>query len=259
MTTASSVDVASRRNAIVTIVGNRGHVVIADLAAELGVSEMTVRRDVARLDDENRVVTFHGGVRTVELHPGAFGLRMQHETVVKDRIALQAASLVTPDAVVAIDAGSTAAILARHLTSRVGLRVVTASVPVISAFANIDGVELVALGGTLRRETQSFIGPTVTAAARDLQVETYFLGAAGLSVRGAFDVTDLDAVVKRELLGIARRVVAMADSTKFARRALSRICGWDAIDILITDDRIEAEALAMLSDLGVEVICVETT
>ena len=248
--------VSARRDRVVRIVGERGHVIIAELAEELGVSEMTVRRDVAHLASENRVVSFYGGVRSNELGPtpGPYGLRATEEPRAKARIARRAAELVTRDTVVAIDAGSTAAKLAQQLAASSGVRVVTASVPVISALMDADAIDLVALGGTLRRDTESFTGPSVVAAARDLHVDTFFLGAAALSARGAFDSTDVDAVVKRELIQVSARVVAIADSTKFGKRALSRICGWDAIDVLITDDRVDADTLAMLRAAGVDVM-----
>lgn len=255
---ATPTPVVARRNSVARLVGERGHVVIADLAAELGVSEMTVRRDVAHLAAEQRVIPFHGGVRSPQpdMLAGSLGVRLGKEAITKTRIAQRAAELVSDGDVIAIDAGSTAAKLAQQLTGRAGLRVVTASVPVITAFLDADAVELIALGGALRRETQSFTGPSVVAAALELQVETYFLGAAALSPRGAFDVTDIDAVVKREFARVATRVISLADSTKFAKRAMSRICGWDAIDVLITDDRIDEESLAMLRGNDVDVILV---
>lgn len=253
--------VNSRREATVRLVLERGHVVVAELAETLGVSEMTVRRDVAVLVGDGRVVSFHGGVRATRSDgfPGTFGVRAQVEADVKRRIADRAARFVSGSAsVIAIDAGSTAALLAHRLVGADGIRVVTASVPVISALADAEGVDVAVLGGTLRRETQSFVGPSVAAAAREVQVETFFLGAAGLSDRGAFDVTDLDAVVKRELIEVSGRVIALADATKFGRRALSRICGWDAIDVLVTDDRIDATSSAVVAGYGVDVVIVES-
>jgi DeoR/GlpR family transcriptional regulator of sugar metabolism len=250
------VNVDSRRDNIVKIVAERGHVVIAELATELGVSEMTVRRDVAHLDGKGRIVAFYGGLRPVstDSHPSAFGVRIHDEALAKTKIAARAASLVAADEVIALDAGTTVARLAENLVSHSQLRVVTASVSVISTFAEATNVDLVVLGGTLRHETQSFVGPNVTNAAQDLQVETYFMGAAGLSPRGAFDVTDIDAVVKRELIRVAARVILLADSTKFMRRAMSRISGWDGIDVLVTDDRLEDDMLRMLADSSVDVI-----
>jgi DeoR/GlpR family transcriptional regulator of sugar metabolism len=251
---------AGRRDLIVGIVRERGHVVIAELAAELGVSEMTVRRDVAQLSDEERVISFYGGVRSpqLELVPNPFLQRAEQESAAKTRIAERAAQFVAEGSVIAIDAGSTAAKLAEQLTDRGGLRVVTASVPVITAFMEKGTADLVALGGTLRREMQSFIGPSAVAAAHDLQVETYFLGASALSERGLFDITNLDSTVKRELIDVSQRVIAIADSTKFGRRAMSRTCTWQAVHTLVTDDRIDSSSLGMLRDQGVEVVVVDT-
>ncbi|MCU1569947.1 MAG: DeoR/GlpR transcriptional regulator [Naasia sp.] len=254
----SPLSVAARRDLVVRIVGERGHMVIAELAVELGVSEMTVRRDVVELASQGRVISYYGGVRAPQLQtvPGPYGRRLTEEPLAKVRIARRAAELVPDGAVIAVDAGSTAAKLAQQLTDRSRLRVVTASVPVIDAFMGGGTVEVVALGGTLRREMQSFCGPGAVAAARELQVETYFLGASALSERGVFDITDLDTALKRELIAVSGRVVALADSTKFRRRAMSRTCGWQSVDVLVTDDRIDSEWLAVLQDENVEVMLV---
>ncbi len=258
---ATPANVVARREQLVQIVGKRRHVVVAELAVALGVSEMTVRRDIASLADERRVVSFYGGVRSPEItgHPRTLAARFHDEAAAKALIAARAAEYSTGGGAVALDAGSTTALLAQQLFGRSGLRVVTASVPVISALADAPEVDVVVLGGTLRRDTQSFIGPTVSLMAQNLQVETYFMGAAGLSERGAFDITDLDAVAKRELILVSNRVIALADSTKFAKRAMSRICEWEAIDTLITDDRIDSASLTMLREHGVEVDVVPLT
>jgi DeoR/GlpR family transcriptional regulator of sugar metabolism len=260
MTFSQDTPIQHRRRLVAQIVEDRGHVVMAELAAELGVSEMTIRRDVVELAKQGKVVSFHGGVRAPTLEPDTapFGSRLTADAGIKERIASYAATLVADDAAIALDAGTTAAALANKLAVRGNLRVVTASVPVITALLNSDGVEVVALGGNLRRDTRSFIGPSVVAAARDLQVETAFIGAAGLSTRGAFDVTDLDAVVKRELIRVSHRVVLLADASKFGRRAMSRICDWDSVDILITDDRIDNGSLDTLLGRGVEVVQVSS-
>lgn len=251
-------EMSRRRDRILELVAERGHVVIAELATELAVSEMTIRRDVAQLDQDERLVSFFGGVRSTQFdaYPGAFGVRAQDQSGVKNRIAQKAIEFIAEDSVIALDAGSTVALLAQKLVRRKNLRVVSASVPAITILAEADGVELLGLGGTLRRGSQSFTGPSVVAAVRELQIDTFFLGAAGLSERGAFDVTDLDAVGKRELIGVSSQVVAMADAEKFGRRAMSRIGEWSSIDVLITDDRITDDMRQTLVEAGVKVICV---
>lgn len=261
MTSSTGPPISRRRSLVVQMVKERGHVVVSELAAELGVSEMTIRRDVAQLAEDGRVVSYYGGVGPAHMDgpPGPFEKRLKADAAVKERISEHAADFVMDGSVIALDAGTTAAGLATRLAGRAGLRLVTASVPVISALAEADGIEIVALGGTLRRETQSFTGPSVVSAARDLQIETFFLGASGLSHRGAFDITDLDAVVKRELIQVSTKIVLMADASKFERRAMSRICGWDAVDVLITDDRIDSETRALLNEFDVDVVTVSSS
>ncbi len=249
---------AARRERVARVVGERGHIVIAELALELGVSEMTVRRDVAQLEQDGRVVSFYGGVRAAhnDNRPGPFAQRASQEQRAKVRIARRAAELVGEETAIAIDAGSTGAKLALELTSANRLRVVTASVPVITAFLDAHAAEVVALGGTLRRDAQSFFGPSTVAAASNLQVDTYFMGAGAASERGVFVSLDGDAQLKRQLMAVASRVVLLCDSTKFSMRAMTRVCGWDAIDVIVTDDRIDDDTLAMVRAAGVEMLVV---
>lgn len=256
---AQDLPAEARRDEIVTIVEQREYCVIADLAVMFGVSPMTIRRDLARLAQEHKVLLAHGVVRSIERRSpriGDFSKRALTRRVEKTQIAQRALDFVKPRAVIALDAGSTVVEMARSFPLTADARVVTGSLAVIEALLGHKKVEITTLGGMLRRETRSFVGSSAVAAVAQLRFRTLFLGAASLSARGAFDVTDLDASVSRAMVQVADQVVVLADSSKFDQSAMSRICDWRSVDVLITDDGIRPADRQELAAQGVEIVAV---
>jgi DeoR family fructose operon transcriptional repressor len=116
--------------------------------------------------------------------------------------------------------------------------VVTHSLPAMGALRERSGATLIGLGGLHHPSTQAFTGPDTIAAISRLRVHTFFLAASGLSRRGAYCGTPLDAEAKQAFIGIAERVVLLADSAKLRQTAPVPICDYDRLDALITDDAI---------------------
>lgn len=251
----------ARRDKLVTLTDDQGYCTITELSRIFGVSEMTIRRDVAKLVSEGRLRGFHGGVSSVapqELEGSKYSDRLVSRGDVKKALALRALDYIGRSAVVGLDAGSTVAMLAEHIPDTGNLRVVTASLPAITSLAANRGVEVISLGGVLHPETLSFAGPATLRSIGDLQIETLFLAASGLSERGAFCANDFDALTKRALIEVSEKVVLLADSSKFTTRAMVKVCGWEGISTLITDEGISREAETYLRDNNVKVIRVAT-
>lgn len=249
-----------RRKSLAALVEEQGYCTIAELSRIFGVSEMTVRRDVAKLVAEERLRGFHGGVSPVaaqELRGSQYSHRFVSKGDVKQSLARRALEFVRGGSVIGLDAGTTVAMLADQLPAHGRLRVVTASLPAVSALAVNPGTEVVCLGGVLHQDSLSFAGPATLNAIADLQIETLFLAASGLNERGAFCANDFDALTKRALIEVSDNVVLLADSSKFSIPAMVKICGWEAIGTLIIDDDLGAEAEALLRDNNVNVIKVD--
>lgn len=247
----------ARADRLLTRVREQGFCSIAELAQELGVSEMTVRRDVARLAATGELRAVHGGVSTAVSRVLAEGTdyreRAGSMAGAKRAIAAAAVRLVTGGSSVAIDTGTTALELARRLPAELPISVVTPSLPVMVALLPHRGARVHGLGGDLHPATQSFAGPATAAAIAELRVERLFLAANGIRGTGVYCGNGFDAVVKRALIDIADEVVLLADSSKFRTTAMVRICPLEAIQHAVVDDGIEPEQERMLTAAGVRV------
>jgi DeoR family transcriptional regulator, aga operon transcriptional repressor len=243
-----------RRERIVQFVTDQGYCTITELSTLFAVSEMTIRRDVSRLVRDGKLRGFHGGVGSLspqEMTGRDYSDRDLAMADAKRAIAERAIAMISSNAVIAIDAGTTATQFASLLPLERGTRVVTHSLSAVSVLAGAGDIEVNCLGGVLHPESLSFAGPSTLAAISNLQVETMFLAASGLNDRGAFCGTGFDAITKRALIEVSEHVVLLADSSKFATSAMVKICGWDAIDTVVMDSGITEEQKAMLVEKGV--------
>ena len=248
--------VLERRDRLAQFVTEQGYVTVFELSARFGVSEMTIRRDVAKLVAENRLKAFHGGVGSllpVDVTGSDYSDRNQTMADAKRTIAVRALARIAAGSVIGIDAGTTAAQLASLLPGDRQLKVITPSLPAVTALSTNSGVELTCLGGDFHTESLSFAGPATLAAISNLHIDTLFLAASGLSERGAFCGNSFDAITKRALIDVADTIVLIADSSKFRTSAMVRVCGWDAIDLLLVDDELTAADERMLVEFGVAV------
>lgn len=253
---------SERRDRIVQFVTDQGYCTITELSRLFDVSEMTIRRDGSRLVKEGKLRSFHGGIGSLspqDMLGRDYSDRDVAMTEAKRAIAARASEMVHRGAVVAIDAGTTATRLASLLPRDMKLHVVTHSLPVVTALAGNGDSEVICLGGLFHRESLSFGGPSTLAAISNLQVETLFLAASGLSERGAFCATGYDAITKRALIEVAEHVVLLADSSKFSTPAMVKICGWDVIDTIVIDSGLTSEHRNMLVQHGVNIVTVAAT
>ncbi|PJI94769.1 DeoR/GlpR family DNA-binding transcription regulator [Luteimicrobium subarcticum] len=235
-----------RHDRILTALRATGAVRIADLAADLDVSEMTVRRDLAELAERGLVRKVHGGAVAPDApRPGdepAFAAKSDLMAAEKAGIARAAACLVEPGASVAISAGTTTHALAHELVRRTDLRpltVVTNSLPVADTLYRADGVTTVLTGGE-RTPSDALVGPLAEAALADLRVDVAFLGAHGVSVDHGLTTPNLaEASTDRALRAAAAATVVLADHSKWQVTGLARWARLDDVDVLVTDDGLE--------------------
>lgn len=249
-----------RRDRLTQFIAEQGYCTILELSREFGVSEMTVRRDVAKLANDGRVRAFRGAVGSparTDLSGSDYRSRdiTMHEQ--KMAIAGRAVSTVVPGAVIAVDAGTTAKEFAALLPVDHDLRVVTHSLPVVETLIGNVGVEVLCLGGTLHPESLSFDGPTTLAGIDSVRVNTLFLAASAISERGAFNGNGHDAIVKRALIEVSEQVILLADSSKWSGASTVKVCDWSVIDHLVSDDGMTEEQRHSVEQQGVEVSVVQ--
>ncbi|WP_163510701.1 DeoR/GlpR family DNA-binding transcription regulator [Fodinicola acaciae] len=232
---------------------------VVDLARETACSEMTIRRDLDQLATQGVLRRVRGGA--VSLLPRGdetpFALRELEELDAKKRIGAAAAELVADGEAVVIDGGTTGREVARALYGRritampLGMHVANV---LTSPACDVNGVRLLMPGGTVRAAELVFTGHLTTSALRSLRFDTVIMGCCGISAEHGVTTYDLDDVdVKQAAMDSSRRVIAVADSTKFSRTALGHVCSLSRIDMLITDTNAPDRIVADFESAGVEV------
>jgi DeoR family transcriptional regulator, aga operon transcriptional repressor len=253
-----------RRDRMAASVARRGFARVADLARELGVSEVTVRTDLAALEIDGRVTRVHGGAMPrglVAERESSLEQSRARLTRAKHAIAIETASRVRSGESVLLDVGSTALAVANALVARTdldeivivtnGLAIALALEPAIPRFT------VVVTGGTLRSLQHSLVNPLATTLLDDVRVDLAILGATAIeAAAGVTNVNLPEAEVKRRMVASAARRVLAADSSKIGHVHLGRVATLDELDELITDDAATDAALAPLRAAGLRVTTV---
>jgi DeoR/GlpR family transcriptional regulator of sugar metabolism len=254
---------SQRREVILAEVERAGGVRVSELTELLGVSDMTVRRDLEQLEAHGWLRKVHGGAVLTGSstdEPG-FEVKSLLQQPAKRAIAARAATLVEPNSAIALSAGTTTSMLARGLQGRTTpLSVVTNSTTVADMLASGSPPrELnVVLTGGVRTPSAALVGPIADRAIASLHVDRLFLGVHGMDARAGYTTPNLaEAQTNQALIASARQVVVIADSTKWGTVGLADFGRLRIADVLITDDRITDEARSALEDQVGELIVVQ--
>src|SRR5580693_3601175 len=214
---------------------------VSSLAREFGVSEMTIRRDLHRLDRDGFVRRTYGGATTrVVRAAGAFEVSQNAR-------------------VMYIGVGSTVEQFARLTRPREDLLVITPSL-VVASLLGTRRVQVIIVGGLVRQDELNCVGPSAVECAQRYNTDVAVIGAAGVSAR--FGVTDLDdgeAGVNRAALERTRQIVVLADGSKFGDVALSTVAPIKDVSVIVTDSTADTTELELIERVGVEVIKVHPT
>jgi DeoR/GlpR family transcriptional regulator of sugar metabolism len=244
---------AQRRELILDAVRSGQTAGVVELAQRFDVSEMTVRRDLAQLALEGRLKRVHGGAVSEREEPPFEQIAVER-LAEKDRIGRAAAALVADGQTLMVDIGTTTLQLARHLRGR-KVTVVTSSLAVIEELLPEESVELVVLGGSVRRNYRSLVGVLAEDALRQLSCDIAFLGASGIGEDlYVMDTTMVEVPIKRGMIAAAKRTVLLADAAKFAMHGSVRVCNAADLDTVVTDARPKVPAVVALKAAGVDVV-----
>jgi DeoR/GlpR family transcriptional regulator of sugar metabolism len=249
-----------RRHRILQRVAERQTIRIGELARELGVSEMTIRRDIGRLEQDGFLRHTYGGAtahitKAIEL---AFNARALEHAAEKRLIGIRAADDLAATAFLYVGPGTTTEQFSLYLPEPAGPQVITGSLPVASQLGS-RSARVVALGGTVSEEELACIGPIATAALARYRTDVAVIGAAGVSAR--FGVTEMDdnlAEVNRAALAHTARVVVLADASKIGTDSHAVVAPASAISTLVTSAGAPPDELARLRAAGIDVQVVST-
>ena len=248
-----------RQQAIARLVTQRGRMSVNQLAREYDVTTETVRRDLSTLERMGLVRRVHGGVvppSSLSLIEAGLRERDQVNTDRKERIARAALDqLPPPGGTILLDAGTTTSRLASVLPPDHSLTVVTHGVPIAARLAGQRQIDLRLLPGRVRRMTQAAVGADTVGALSHLRVDVTFLGTNGVTAEHGLTTPDPDeAAVKRALIASGRRVVALADASKFGVETAVRFAAPGEIDVLVTDSDVSSADRRALTKAGIEVV-----
>ncbi|CAM3259346.1 DeoR/GlpR family DNA-binding transcription regulator [Deinococcus deserti] len=233
---------------------------IKDLSAELGVHEMTVRRDIDQLAEQGLLERIHGGARIVEKtsEEVAHQLRATKNTEAKEAIARAALNLIEDGDVVALDASTTALALARLLHAR-NVSAIVSGLDAANVLA-ANGVPFLMVGGNFHAPARSFVGAFFMDTMTRLHPDKVFFSAKAFSPDTGFTDPHLPEVgAKQTLIRSAGTVIALLDSTKFERRALATIATLDEVDVLITDQTPSERTLSALEAADIQLTMTQET
>ena len=247
---------ADRAEVITAEVQRTGFASITALSRELGVSDMTIRRDVRRLADSGELRMVHGGVSLPHglLRTATYAGRAGTEAESKRAIAEAAAKLLGPGDSVVIDSGTTCFAVTAALPRSFHGTVITHSVPVLQQMLMNTSATVLCLGGELLTESQVLIGPRTTAAAKEITSDVLLLGANSVDSRGIYLMGDREHMVKRSFIEGASKVVLLADGSKLTRSAPVRLAGLDEVHVLVTSGHVPEELRIACDEHQVEVI-----
>ena len=267
MTTPGRGDVFAeeRQDHIARIVEEHGRARVADLASTFRVSGVTIRKDLAALERQGRVVRTHGGAVTLGRAGAerAFDVRERIQRDEKDAIGREAAGMVVDGESIALDASTTALALARHLKARGGwlhLTVITNGLRIASELAGHPGISVVMPAGFLRWEALSLVGPLGEGLFEKVNTQKAFMGAAGFALEaGLSDATEEEAQIKRLMVRGASEVVGLVDHSKWGRAAFATFCETSDMAVVITDAGAPSAMVDQVRRAGIEVRLAEAT
>src|SRR5690349_4411866 len=245
-----------RHELILRAVRSEGSATISRLADSLGVSIATVRRDLVMLDEEGLLKRVYGGAASIADRDEPFADVAAVRVDEKDAIARRCAELVQDGETVLLDIGTTAHRVARQLRGRT-LTVITSSLAVVEELQDEETIQLVLLGGVLRRDYRSLIGFLTEDNLRQVHADRLFLGTSGVRPNGqVMDTTVVEVPVKRAMIAASDKVVLVADAGKFPGTGMALVCGPRELDAVVTNAPVDEKTQAAFHEAGVEVMAV---
>lgn len=245
-----------RQRQIVAVTIQHGRAEVSDLADRFQVTTETIRRDLSDLQGQRVLRRVHGGAvpwETAGFEP-LLSVRADLHDGEKNRLAAAAVSELPDRGSIIIDSGSTLTTFARAIPTDASLRVVTNSLTVAQVLAERDSLDVVVVGGKVRKNTLAMVDAEAVAAVEPLKVDTLFISSDSATPNtGLTTPYREEAALKQAMIKAARRVVALIDHTKFRTDQFVRFAEWSDVDILITNTELDPAIVAIIEATGTTV------
>jgi len=246
---------ARRQIRIRELLENQEFVDLETLCRELDASESSIRRDLSRLEQQRLLKRVHGGALAIKTrdHLLDFGWQSTRQATEKQRIAKQAASLVEDGQTVILDGGSTTAAVAAELTGRF-LNIITNSLAIAEVFKNARQIELTLTGGYLYPRLEIMLGPLCENMLAGVTADILIMGIGGVTEAGFSNNNTLLVGSEQKMIEASRKVIIVADHTKFGKAAMVHLAPLDIADIVVTDTDLAPEYQQMIQSKDIQVL-----
>ncbi len=250
---------AERHQFILSKLQKEGKVNVLDLCTALNVSSVTIRKDLKLLEDKNLLFRTHGG--GTSSNPYTIDRPVNEKEKIRSEekmdIGAAAAKLFEPDDCIIIASGTTVLSLARNIKPEGHLTVITAALNVATELNHHPQVEVLVLGGILRKSSSSATGLYAERILDDFSCSKLFLGVDGIDLDFGLTTTHVqEAQLNRKMIAASQKTIVLADSSKFGKRGFGRICGLEDVEQIITDSGISDHLVEKLKGMGIEVTIV---
>lgn len=246
-----------RKAKIIELLHHDGRVEVNNLAKMFKVTGATIRRDLNQLEKEGVLQRAHGGgvLKKGTLAEPSFTSQLKKATEEKEQIAAEAVKHIKPGESIFLDSSSTVLQIAKYLDKESHLFVVTNSLYIANELTQYPNIELIMLGGLLRYDSKTLVGPLTEKNIKDFKIDKAFLGISAINKKGELtDPNIYEANMKKNIIEMAQEVIGVADSSKFNKESFSFIATVSKLSKMIIDRATTVDSIQLLKNHGVEVI-----
>jgi len=248
---------AYRRDRILEMIREDGNVKVAELSRIFKVSEVTIRQDLEKLEQDGYIEREHGGayLKNIGSQVRSFSLQHRENMDLKSGIGLKASELIKDGDCIILDSGTTTTEIANHILGRQNLTVITIALNIAWLLGAEPGINVIMTGGEFKPPTLSLTGDKAADFFKGLHADKLFLATAGISLKSGLTYPSLsDLVVKRAMIECADVVYLVADSTKIGKSAFASLGALSLVDYLITDPGIREKDKKIFRENEIEFI-----
>lgn len=249
-------NIAERHKEILDILEKEGHVNVNDLSNRFGISSVTIRKDLKLLEEKNLLFRSHG--KAIPQNPyiaeNHIHVKQKLNEQEKKQIGKSASKLVEPHDNIIIASGTTVTEFARQIKHIDGITVLSASLEASIIISENPNTDLIQLGGMVRANSSSVVGPVSEKMLSEFTFTKLFLGVDGIDIDYGLTTTNaMEASLNKAMIEAAQKTIVLADSSKFGRKGFGKICDLSDVDQIITDNKLDEHTLDRLQKIGIEV------
>ena len=250
-------NITQRHQKILAVIKQEKHITVSEISKQLGVSEVTIRKDFNYLEEKKLIFRHHGGASLK--NPYVIDLPVFEKQNIKidekNRIAEKAVSFIEDNDVVILGSGTTIYNMINYISKDKCITVITSSLLVSARLCEFHNVTIIQLGGSVRYSSQSTVGPNAQEMMLQFSANKLFLGLDGIDEDFGVSTSNIEeAYLNQVMIKNSTKTFLLSDESKFGKKGLGKICGLKDVDYLITNKKVEESFEAVLKKFGVNII-----